>query len=436
MRVGSADVGTGFRGRLLKPLAGELVVIATETAKGFNQLNVTIPSVGSASELPGPDSVEGPAVALAGPAPWWRRTVFRVAFALDWLFGLLTLIVALSALAVVPGLNFLSFGYLLHASAMVARTGRLRAGLVGIRRAARLGHVLVGVWLVLLPVRLAAGLAEDAALVNPGGASAGGWQVGVTIFAVLAICQIAWAGIRGARLAHFLWPAPVRFCRWLAEPEPLTGNARAVVRYFAELRLPYLFWLGFRGFAGALLWLAAPVGLLLFAAQLEAGKGGGLFGLLGGGLLAVVVPVLPFLQVRFAVENRFRAFFQAGAVRRQFRHAPLAFAVALVITLLFALPLYLLKIELPPRELAWLPSLIFVLFIFPARLLAGWAWSRATRRDQPRPAVARWTARLAFVPVVGLYVLLVYATQFLAWNGTLGLLEQHAFLMPAPLLGP
>jgi uncharacterized membrane protein len=151
---------------------------------------------------------------------------------------------------------------------------------------------------------------------------------------------------------------------------------------------------------------------------------------------AVVVPVLPFLQVRYAVEDRFRAFLEPAVVRRQFRHAPLAFAMALVGTLLFALPLYLLKIELPPRELAWLPSLVFVLFIFPARLLAGWAWSRATRRDQPRCAIFRWTGRLAIVPVVGFYVLLVYATQFLAWNGTLGLLEQHAFLMPAPLLGP
>jgi hypothetical protein len=51
-------------------------------------------------------------------------------------------------------------------------------------------------------------------------------------------------------------------------------------------------------------------------------------------------------------------------------------------------------------------------------------------------AYETWTGRLAIVPVVGFYVLLVYATQYLAWNGTLGLLEQHAFLVPAPLLHP
>ena len=42
-------------------------------------------------------------------------------------------------------------------------------------------------------------------------------------------------------------------------------------------------------------------------------------------------------------------------------------------------------------------------------------------------------------PSVGLmallYVLFVYLTQFYAWSGSLSLLEQHAFLVPAPLFG-
>ena len=38
-------------------------------------------------------------------------------------------------------------------------------------------------------------------------------------------------------------------------------------------------------------------------------------------------------------------------------------------TLLFALPLYLLKIEPPPRELWWTLTIFFILFIYPARLL-------------------------------------------------------------------
>ena len=40
-------------------------------------------------------------------------------------------------------------------------------------------------------------------------------------------------------------------------------------------------------------------------------------------------------------------------------------------TLTLAIPLYLLKAELIPREVAWLPSLVFVTFMFPARLAVG-----------------------------------------------------------------
>ena len=52
-----------------------------------------------------------------------------------------------------------------------------------------------------------------------------------------------------------------------------------------------------------------------------------------GPLLAIVVMYLPFAQVRFAVENRWRAMFEVRAVRDHFRRAPLAFFVALVVTL-------------------------------------------------------------------------------------------------------
>ena len=94
----------------------------------------------------------------------------------------------------------------------------------------------------------------------------------------------------------------------------------------------------------------------------------------------------------------------------------------------------MLKIELTPRELAWLPSLLFVIFIFPARVLTGWAMSRATRREQPRHWFLRWTARLGMVPVALAYTLFVYFTPYLSWNGAWSLLEQHAFLVPAPLM--
>ena len=103
--------------------------------------------------------------------------------------------------------------------------------------------------------------------------------------------------------------------------------------------------------------------------------------------------------------------------------------------LIFALPLYLLKIELTPQEVAWLPALVFVAFIFPARLLTGWAFARARRREGKSGFILCNLVRLAEIPILFFYALAVYATQFLSWHGTFSLLEQHAFLVPAPLLG-
>src|SRR5205814_9260072 len=134
---------------------------------------------------------------------------------------------------------------------------------------------------------------------------------------------------------------------------------------------------------------------------------------------------LPYLQLRLAATNRFRAVFEIQAVRLDYRRAPWAFAFSFVVTLLFALPLYLLKIEVVPSEAAWVPSLVFIAFIFPARLLTGWAMSRARRREAPRHWFFRWTGRLPLLPAAAFYVLIVYLSQFTSWNGIASLYEQH-----------
>jgi len=208
-----------------------------------------------------------------------------------------------------------------------------------------------------------------------------------------------------------------------------------VKSFLLDLHLLHFLRLGALGFAGALLWLLPPVLILLLAANLSNPGVAALLSLAGSLLLGFVVLYLPFLQTRFAMSGEFRAFFSLTATREQFARAPLAFLFALFITLLFALPLYLLKIELTPNEVAWLPNLVFVLFIFPARLLLGWALSRAEKRTLPRAQVSRWLARLASIPVVATYAFVVWLTQYLSWHGSLSLLEQHAFLVPAPLLG-
>jgi hypothetical protein len=111
-----------------------------------------------------------------------------------------------------------------------------------------------------------------------------------------------------------------------------------------------------------------------------------------------------------------------------------AFFFAFLVTLLFSVPLYALKIELTPQEVAFLPGLFFVVLGFPARVLAGWAVGRARRREIPRHGFFRGVCRLAALPVALSYVLLLYLSQFFSWHGVYSLLEQHAFLVPAPLL--
>ena len=362
-----------------------------------------------------------------------RRTMRRFFSAVDWVFGFGSLVFGLAILSVIPLLNFLSLGYLLHVSGRVAATGRLRDGFVGVRKASVLGSFVAGTWLVLWPVRYVSEMWKDANLIATGSTVTHGWRVGLIVLTLVTVWHIAWACLRGGRLRHFLWPAPLRFWRWLRTPGKLRRANDAVNRQILGLRLPYYFWLGLRGFAGALVWLILPVGILLLATKLELAPGA-LLALPGVLLLLLVSMHLPFLQTHFARTGRFAAMFELREVRNLFCRAPLAYWVALFASLLFALPLYLLKIELTPKELAFLPSLVFVAFIFPARLLTGWAMSRALRHEQPRNFFSRWLGRLAILPVAAVYALFVYLMPFVTWNGATSLLEQHAFLVPAPLM--
>ncbi|MBN8419236.1 MAG: DUF4013 domain-containing protein [Verrucomicrobia bacterium] len=378
-------------------------------------------------------SCECSSVSSAVPVVERRGFLQSVGSGLDWLFGLAALLVLLAACSVVPVLNFLSLGYLLHVSGTIARTGRFRDGFIGVRKASVLGSIAAGIWIVVWPARLLSDFWRDAELISPGSGVARAWHAGLVAAIVITLGHIVWACVRGGKLRHFLWPQPLRFVRWVRAPEKFGNLQRMITEYVVGLRLPFYFWLGLRGFVGALVWLIVPVGILLAATRLPLG-GSVLLSLIGGVLLLVVAIHLPFLQAHFAQTDRFGAMFELREVRRLFLRAPLAFWFALLITLLFAVPLYLLKVELTPRELAWLPSLLFVVFIFPARVLTGWAMHRAMRREEPRHWFPRWVARLGIAPVALAYTLVVYFTPYLSWNGAWSLLEQHAFLVPAPLM--
>jgi len=383
------------------------------------------------SESPAlPATVAPPPAAQSWVKKVWTR---RLSPALDWLFGFAALITLVAACSVIPLLNFLSLGYLLHVSGTVARSGRFRDAFIGVHKAAVFGNIAAGVWLAVWPARIISDYWKDAELISPGSPNAKAWYIGLLIVTAITLLHITWACVRGGKLWHFIWPQPLRLLRWLRAPDKIGGIQNVITSYVISLRLPFYFWLGLRGFVGALAWLIVPVGILMAASQLPV-DGAVVVSFFGGLLLLLVAIHLPFMQANFAHSGRFGALFELREVRRQFTRAPLAFWLALLVTLLLAIPLYLLKIELTPRELAWLPSLFFVAFIFPARILTGWALSRALRREQPCHWFVRWLARFGILPMALAYVLANYFVPFLASNGVLSLLEQHAFLVPAPLM--
>jgi hypothetical protein len=349
----------------------------------------------------------------------------------------------LAVLAAVPGLGLLSLGYLLEASGRVGRTGKLRNGFLGVRQAARVGGIALSVWLFLLPLWFVSAVAADAELIDPGGAVARGWRVGLVVGTVVVGVHLALALACGGRLRYFFVPllAPVVLVRRVALGGCWAKCRDGVWEFVRPARLWHYAWLGLRGFAGAFLWLVLPITMLALGRHFPA------LGFLGALLLAAVLVFLPALQVHFAARNDLRAYLDIPGVVWRYFHAPWAFTLALVATLAFALPLYALKIEMIPREAAWLPALMFVAFIFPARLVMGWAYACAEHRLRTNPLrfdrfgrVASWlffssTGALPVLPAVGFYVLIAFFTQYTSWHGVWSLYEQHAFLLPVPFLG-
>ncbi|QDU77177.1 hypothetical protein Pan97_42390 [Bremerella volcania] len=368
-----------------------------------------------------------------------KNIVWRIADGLmsawEWCFGVVSMIVILAFLATVPILNLMSLGYLLEVSGRIARTGKFTQGFVGIRKAARIGSIVAGAWLMFLPLRLLSDAWQSAWLIDPQSVQTRNLWI-VTMVATVAVSlHVAWACYRGGRLRHFIWPAPVKFFKTIFHGGMYAQAREGTLAFIKELHLWYYFSLGARGFVGTLLWLLVPVVWMIGARQINDPGAAFVVSLPGMLVFAFVLLYLPFLQARFAAENRFKALFEVRAIRGLFRQAPLAWWLALFITLLFALPLYLLKIEMIDREIAWLPSLFFVIFIFPARMLSGWAVAVSKKREKPAHFVWRWMSRLAAIPVVVSYIFFMYLFLYISWRGADSLLEQHAFLVPVPFLG-
>jgi len=357
-------------------------------------------------------------------------------------FGIASLILMLAFVAAIPIVNFLALGYLLEVEGRVGRTGKLRRAFPLLDLAPRLGSIVLGVGLWLLPLRLLAAAVTDARLIDPGGAAAGNLQLATTFAAVVIAVHLCLALARGGSFGCFF--RPLKNVLWLIgrlrEGKYLDRAAGHVQKFVTGLHLKHHFSLGARGYVGAAVWLWIPTA---FFAAADSTRGGPIAVTVFGGLCLVsVLSLVPFLQARFAAENRFRAMFEVRPVIGLFTRAPFAWLIAIVLAFVLSFPLYLLTVVLPPQDAMWLVTIVFIVSIYPAKVIVGWAYGRAARKPVPTETGGKWLFRRivlplsvyigAIVPLLGAYVLMLFFTQAIGAHGKLVLFEHHVFLLPVP----
>ncbi|HVJ69070.1 MAG TPA: DUF4013 domain-containing protein [Caulifigura sp.] len=375
---------------------------------------------------------------IAGPdrrPALWKRSAWWLGRLIRTVWGIASVIVLLAVLAAVPLLNFAALGYLLAAEGRIARGGRLRDGIPLMEIAPRLGSIALGMWLWTLPLRFMAGSVADAALIDPGGGAERRLFIVQTILWAVISLHLILALARGGSLMCFF--RPIKNGRWLwkrLRSGDYWSRAGQLVNDFIEpLKFGRHWWLGVRGFVVAMAWLLIPSALLSALRKLEPGQG---LLTIGGGLLLVwVFSWVPFLQARFAAEESLRAGFELRKTRELWRHAPIAWLITCVVISVMSLPLYLFKVALPPADAIWFVTLIFMASILPTRILTGWAYRRAQWKlanGRRSHLLVRFGCRALLLPVLGLYVFLLFFTQFIDEHGKQALFEHHAFLLPWP----
>ncbi len=317
-----------------------------------------------------------------------------IATAGEYLFGCATLFVGLAVLATLPVLQLMSLGYLLEAGSRIARTGRITAGLISVRKAARFGGIVLGTWLLLWPLRFVSLLSSSAQLDRAGRPRRKVLDACIVDPDRFVCVACRWRMLARRAVAQLLLAATDPPGSRTARARRLRPGPRCRVEFRPRLAAAVLFLARPARFLGGLAWLIVPISLLAagsralalgFSWGATAGRGGALPALCAGTLRGRKSLVGDVRAARGAA----RPFSPraGGVLSRLDGHA------------VVRLPLYLLKVEIIPREAAWLPSLIFVAFIFPARLLTGWAYARRAARGAAALGVSlrgagwRWRRR-------------------------------------------
>lgn len=396
-------------------------------------LSITITVMASAELLRTPEQT---APWELGPPPHpLRHPVRAVAWLVTCMAGCLTLIMLVALLAAVPVLNLFALGWMLDAEGRVARSGRLHDGLPWLRVVPRLGAAAIGIWAWLLVVRLVAFAAADAALVDPGSTTAIAWERTRAIVATGVAVHLLFALAAGPSPLAFIRPIHnIRRVVRAVRAGTLWSASAAAVGRLSDVLAPWkTFRLGVGGFLGGMAWVAVPT--LLFAMPRISDRPiAPLVSLCGGILLALALMWVPFLQAHYAATGRITAFIDVALVREWFRRAPFAMLMALVLLLILTVPLYVLKIVVPPRDAVWLLTPLFVLLILPGRLAVGWAVSRAMARPDQASLATRVIVSFGCWAALTAYLVILFLAPMVAALGTRILFDHHAVLLPTPFL--
>lgn len=401
-------------------------------------------------------------------------------------FGVASMIVILAVLAAIPVVQFLTHGYLLEVAGRVGRTGQLRSAFFGLAKASKIGQIILGTLICMLPAYFNSLSWHNAELISPGSDIANSRRIILWIVTLLSVTHVAAAWFCGGQLKHFFWPviAPVSLVLWairrvlglpgcrtfigritnpvapnlvgdLANTKPLKDWFLPVVvfkavvegrllndareqlwKFFIDLRLHHYFWMGVRGLIGTMIWLLIPSAVFLMATMIfrsDINDGVAILFILPGMLLAGLVFTFLFaVQANFARTNRFQAFFDLGTAFRVLRSSPIMFFVAITLSFVLVLPLFLLMIEPIDPQLAWAPCLVYVALLWPGKVLAGKAISRGVGRTQAAHFMISYPLICAMVAIAASYSLLLYFTQFVAASGPFSFIQNPVFTIPAP----
>ncbi|APZ96191.1 hypothetical protein [Fuerstiella marisgermanici] len=382
-----------------------------------------------------PDSLEsqlGP-----GRFPGIRKPFRSLWWLVQVVLGLGFLLPLLAGLAAIPGVNLLSLGMLLDAEARVGKSGRFRDGIPLLAVSTRIGTIGLMVFIFLVPIMMTSSVAEGQQVVSQlSGGSLNGLSFVTRVLQVVIFCHLLLAIANGGSFACFL--RPIRNLRRLIR-DVRSGEYSSNVNLWTErltnvLRPWHHLKLAVWGAIGALCWLAIPT-LLLGALSTQPHEDLGpsaIVTILGAILIIPVAAWLPLLQCHQAVTGRFKAIFEVRKAREIICRVPIRWAVATILLYGLAIPLYLSKVVSWPVDALWLFTPLFIIVIYPTRILMGWVYGTGVQKNLRAPKLIRWPTKVVMVPLIAIYALTLFLLPTISEAGGRAMFENHAFLLPVP----